>query len=79
MSFELNEMYGGVEVQFHAILTTTIKGGEMLASYSGRFTTKERTSVLTEYETGMVKSWSGHCSKEKNPALLGIEPQLSSP
>jgi hypothetical protein len=47
-------MYGETYIQFHAILTTTIKGSEMVAAHSGHFTIKERNSIPTRYETGRV-------------------------
>jgi hypothetical protein len=36
------EMYGGIEVQLHAILTSVLDGGEWSASRPGRFIRVER-------------------------------------
>jgi hypothetical protein len=36
------KMYWGLEVQFHAFLTSALDGGEWSASRPGRFTLRER-------------------------------------
>jgi hypothetical protein len=50
VKIKLLHTHRGVEVYLHAFLTSTLGGGEWLASRPGRFNPKERTSVLTEYE-----------------------------
>jgi len=39
-------MYGGVELQFHAFLTSALDGGEWSASHLGHFTYRKELSVV---------------------------------
>jgi hypothetical protein len=41
------QMYGGMEVWFHAFLTLALDGGEWLTPHPNHFTSEEITQVLT--------------------------------
>jgi len=76
-----HEDVGGMEVQHHAFLISTVDGGEWLASRPYRFTPAERASG-----THSTEGWGGPraglyttMTKEKEPLPLpGIELRLSS-
>jgi hypothetical protein len=59
----------GVEIQIHAILSSTLDGGESLPSCTGCFTYGERTPIAHWIrDWGGPQSWYGCGGKEKNPS-----------
>jgi hypothetical protein len=44
---------GGVEVHFHALLTSALDASEPSASRPGGFTSEERVATTTEDKTGL--------------------------
>jgi hypothetical protein len=63
------KMFGGVEVQLHAFLTSKLDGGEYSASHPGsRFTARERALAHPlNRRLGGLQSWSA-CGGKKIPA-----------
>jgi len=57
---------GGVEVQFHSILTLALQGGVQAASCPGCCTPCKQLTVPTEVTLCQFHSWSQHCAEEKN-------------
>jgi hypothetical protein len=68
------KVYGGVEVQIHIFLTSTLAGGEWSASHPGRFTPGERASG-THWIGGWVDPRAGldDVKKRKLLTLTGLE------
>jgi hypothetical protein len=72
------QAYWGVEVYFHAFLTSALDGGDWSAPRPGRFTPKAR--VLGTHWVGGWVSRSGRGGEEKNSQPLpGIEPRIIQP
>jgi len=71
------QMYGGVELQVHAFLTSSLDGSEWSVSLPDRSTSEERAMA---WMLGGPQGASGRSGEEKNPMLLpGIKHWSSSP
>jgi hypothetical protein len=66
--------YGGVDVQSHIFLTSTLAGGEWSATHAGRLTSRERAPG-THFIGGWVGPRAGldDAGKRKFLTLSGLE------
>jgi len=59
--------YGGVEVEFHAFLTSVLEGVEQSNSSPGLFTPGEKARYSLDRRLGGPQSRSGRSDEEKSP------------